>query len=81
MPDPLHLGTATTTILAANAHYKNSKPFNHKNLPFHSSEWRARNVKKKLDKLGRLNPLDPYYEEKLPGITNMKALLQNDLLI
>ena len=42
------------------------KSANYKNLPFHSKEWRVQNVKKKLHRLGRLNSLDPYYQDDLP---------------
>ena len=56
-----------------------SSDFNYKNLPYHSKEWRVMNIKKKLHRLGRLNPTDSFYEDNLPSethflVSNRKSL-------
>ena len=58
-----------------------SSDFNYKNLPYHSKEWRVMNIKKKLHRLGRLNPTDSFYEDNLPSEPHSKqtigAILKN----
>ena len=58
-----HLGAfhhySTTQLVHSNWDYKN--------LPYHNKKWRVMNVKKKLHRMGRLKPTDPFYEDIMPG--------------